>query len=159
MATSGKGREAKMAKRYQKKRQQDERLAKEVRTFDPEEFYQVALRVLEAAKNLNFLLQKADQPFPDEPIELIFQVLKDRYSNLWDNVSAYSRLTALFRLIAQHDFSQFVNPMEKDVQVAGELFYVAATAPLDAEGNFLLEPFRLTLAHWVKEHSESVPQT
>jgi hypothetical protein len=147
-----------MAKRYQKQRLRDERQSKEIRTFDPEEFFLTAQRVWEATKNLNFLVQKADQSFPDDPTELIFQVLHDRYSNLWDIVSAYSRLLALFRLIRQHDFSQFVKSTEKGLQVAGELFYAAATAPIDAEGNFLLEPFRVRLAYWVQEHAESAPE-
>jgi hypothetical protein len=142
-----------MAKRSQKKRQRDDRQSMEIRTFAPEEFHQVALRTLEMMTNdLHFSEKKADQPSPHEPYDLVFQALKDSYSNLLDTVSAYTRLRALLRLVKQHDFLPFVSPIESSLQVSNELFYVAAMAPIDAEGDFLLEPFREELARWVKEH-------
>jgi hypothetical protein len=40
-------------------------------------------------------------------------------------------------------------------QVADAVLFVAATAPLDAKEEFLLQPFCEALARWVEEHPET----
>ena len=92
----------------------------------------------------------------DTPFMRVMLTLRACYPQEREFVSAAARWYALQRLLEEHALAAWVKPEGEDAwQVDTAVFFVAATAPLDAKGKFLLEPFCEALTRWVEEHPDT----
>jgi hypothetical protein len=90
----------------------------------------------------------------DTPLLRIMLALEDCFPQPGESLSAFWRLQALESLLEHNALSPWVKPVGEAWQVADAILFVAATAPLNAKGDFLLEPFCAALARWTEEHPE-----
>jgi hypothetical protein len=160
--------EAVMAKHHRKQRQRGTLRPEKARTFAPEAFRRAVLRANAAASTPHPLLHERVTPhlmlqdehreqaitLNDTPIMRVMLTLRACYPQRGDWLSALWRLQALESLLEHHDLAPWVKPVGEAWAVADPVFFVAATAPLDAKGEFLLQPFYEALARWVEEHPE-----
>ena len=159
-----------MAKHTRKRRKKDKRRPVQARPLAPQAFWQALLRAQEAVSSPHpllhervsphVILQDGDQEeaitLTDTPFMRVMLTLRECYPQTQEFVSATARWYALQSLLDEHALSAWVKPVGEDAwQVDTAVFFVAATAPLDAKGKFLLEPFCEALAHWVEEHPDT----
>jgi hypothetical protein len=90
----------------------------------------------------------------DTPLMRIMLTLRDCYPQPEDSLSAFRRCRALESLLVHPALAPWVKQVGEAWQVQDAVLFVAATAPLNAQGEFLLEPFCEALARWVEEHPE-----
>jgi hypothetical protein len=157
-----------MAQHRRKRRQKNQRRLQHVRPLAPEAFREAVLRANAAASTPHPLLQEGVDPslilrdgnqeeaiaLPDTPLMRALLTLRDCYPQPGDWRSAVWRCQALEGLLEQPALAPWIKPVETGWAVADPVLFVAATAPLDANGEFLLEPFCEALARWVAEHPE-----
>jgi hypothetical protein len=158
-----------MAKHPWKRRPRDKRRPAQVRPLAPEAFRQAVLRATEAASTPHPLVHERVSPhlmlrdgnqeealtFTDTPLMGAILTLRECYPQLEDWLSALGRFQALESLLEHHELAPWVKPVGEAWQVADAVLFVAATAPLDAKGAFLLQPFCEALARWAAEHPET----
>ena len=159
-----------MAKQHRKRRKKAKRRPVQVRPLAPRGFWQALLRAQEAVSSPHPLLHAPVSPhvllqdweheeaitLDDTPFMRVMLTLRACYPQEQEFVSAAARWYALQRLLEEHALAAWVKPVGEDAwQVDTAVFFVAATAPLDAKGQFLLEPFCEALARWVEEHPET----
>jgi hypothetical protein len=97
-----------------------------------------------------------DITLTDTPFMRVMLTLRACYPQEREFVSAVARWYALQRLLHERALSAWIKPVGEDAwQVADAVLCVAATAPINAKGTFLLEPFCEALARWVEEHPET----
>jgi hypothetical protein len=157
-----------MAKHPWKRHQRGKRRPEQARPLAPEAFRQAVLRAQEAASRPHPLLQERVSPhvmlqgrdeelaitLHDTPLLRVMLTLRDCYPQPEDSLSAFRRWQALERLLEHHALAPWVKPVGEAWQVADAVLFVAATAPLDTKGEFLLAPFCEALGRWVAEHPE-----
>ena len=159
-----------MAKQHRKRRKKATRRPVQARPLAPQVFRQALLRAQEAVESPRPLFHEPISPhalLPDwedeEDITLtdthvmrVLLTLRACYPQTREFVSAAARWYALQRLLDERALSPWVTPLgDAAWQVDAAVFFVAATAPLNAKGKFLLEPFYAALARWVEEHPDT----
>lgn len=158
-----------MAKRHRKQRQRGTLRPEHARTFAPEAFRRAVLRAQEAASTPHSLLHERVTPhlilrhgnyedaitLNDTPLMRVMLTLRECYPQPGDWLSALRRWQALESLLEQPELSPWVTPGGEAWQVADAVLYVAATAPLDAKGEFLRQPFCEALVRWAEEHPDT----
>jgi hypothetical protein len=92
----------------------------------------------------------------DTPVIRAMLTLRGCFPQEREWLSACRRHHALEGLFGHPALSPWVTPVgEASWQVDDAVLFVAATAPLDAKGDFLLEPFCEALTRWAKEHPDT----
>jgi hypothetical protein len=159
-----------MAKQHRKRRKKAKRRPVQARPLAPQVFWQALLRAQEAVSSPHPLLHEPVSPhvllqdweheeaitLDDTPFMRVMLTLRACYPQEREFVSAAARWYALQRLLEEHALAAWVKPVGEDAwQVDTAVCFVAATAPLDAKGKFLLAPFCEALARWVEEHPDT----
>jgi hypothetical protein len=158
-----------MAKHPRKRRQRGKWRPEQARPLAPEAFRQAVLRANAAASTPHPLLHERVTPplllrdgnqeealaFTDTPLMRAILTLRECYPQPGDWLSAFWRCQALESLLEHHELAPWVKAVGEAWQVADAVLCVAATAPLDATGQFLLQPFCEALARWAAEHPET----
>jgi hypothetical protein len=136
----------------------------------PEAFRQAVLRAAEAAGKPHPLLHERVTPhiklwdgneelaitLTDTPVLRAMLTLRECFPQEREWLSACRRHHALEGLFGHPALAPWVTPVgETSWQVDDAVLFVAATAPLDAKGEFLLEPFCEALTRWAKEHPDT----
>jgi hypothetical protein len=95
----------------------------------------------------------------DAPVIRAMLTLRECFPQEREWRSAFRRCHALEGLVGHPALSPWLKPVgEAAWQVADAVLFVAATAPLDAKGEFLLQPFCEALTRWAKEHPDTGEQ-
>jgi len=157
-----------MAKHPRKRHKKAKRRPVYAWPLAPEAFRQAVLRVTAAAGTPQPLLhervtppitlrggrnEELAIPLTDTPVIRALLTLRECFPQEREWLSAFRRHHALEGLFGHHALAPWIKPVgEASWQVDDAVLFVAATAPLDAKGNFLLEPFCEALARWAKEH-------
>ena len=160
-----------MAKHPRKRHNKDKRRPVYAWPLAPEAFRQAVLRATEAAGKPHPLLHERVTPhitlrggrneelaitLTDTPVIRAMLTLRECFPQEREWLSAVRRCHALEGLFANPALYPWVKPVgEASWQVDDAVLFVAATAPLDAKGNFLLEPFCEALARWAEEHPDT----
>ena len=160
-----------MAKHPRKRHKKDKGRPVDAWPLPPEAFRQAVFRANEAAGKPHPLLhervtphitlqsgedEELDITLTDTPVIRAMLTLRECFPKEREWLSAVRRCHALEGLFANPALSPWVKPVgEASWKVDHAVLFVAATAPLDAKGNFLLEPFCEALVLWAKEHPDT----
>jgi hypothetical protein len=140
------------------------------RPLDPEAFRIAAQAALAATTTPHPLLHERVSPhmvlhdgeesealwLTDIPMNWAMITLRDYYEDRLDYTSANWRLGAIGALADRPELAPWIAAAPQGgYEVADAVFYVAATAPLNARGEFWIKPFRAALVRWEAEHPEA----
>jgi hypothetical protein len=155
--------------KHRKRRPGNELRPENARPLAPEEFRQAVLRAEEAASKPHPLLHERVTPhvilqngdktteitITDTPLARIIFALQECYPVREESLSAFWRFQAIGHLVQHQALSPWVRSVGPGAwEVQDPIFFVAATAPLDTKGKFLLKPFLAALTAWAEAHPE-----
>ena len=139
------------------------------RPLDPEYFKAACKQALAAAAQPHYLLHERVSPHfilreggedipylvSDHPLTRMLMILTERYQEQFEHQSAGFRFIALGRVVKHPALAEWVGERtETHTQIHDAVIEVAATAPLNARGEFLIKPFCEALARWAANHPD-----
>jgi hypothetical protein len=93
---------------------------------------------------------------PDNPLARALLILRDHYSDQVEYHSACWRLQGIGPLLEQPELDPWIGSRTGTrYEIDETIFLVAATAPLNSRGKFLIKPFRAALECWDAEHPDA----
>jgi hypothetical protein len=158
-----------MPKRRRSRGSKSELRPEHARPLDPEPFKVACLQALAASTTPHPLLHERVSPhlilqdgaeetaiwLTDNPRARIMLTLRDHYGDQVAYHSACWRLFGIGPLLEQPELEPWVRSRTADrYEIDETIFLVAATAPLNARGDFLVKPFCAALERWAAEHPD-----
>jgi hypothetical protein len=105
------------------------------------------------------ILQDGENPLEitinDTPLARIIFSFQEFYPKREESFSACWRFQALGELFEHTELSPWAHRSGTEWEIDDTVFYVAATAPLNAKGKFLVKPFCEALTRWEQEHPDN----
>jgi hypothetical protein len=85
----------------------------------------------------------------------MLMILTECYQDQFEHQSAGFRFMALGGVVRHPALAEWVGERtETHMQIHDAVIEVAATAPLNAKGEFLIKPFCAALQRWAEEHPD-----
>jgi hypothetical protein len=155
-----------MPKRHRPRGPRPEFRPEHARPLDPDRFFAAAQAAMAASTTPHPLLHErvtshvilrdgADVDhlwLADTTLNWIILTLRDHYADPVDYRSAGWRVWAIEALVDRQKLAPWIaSAPTGGYEIADAVFGIAATAPLNARGEFWIKPFRAALVRWATE--------
>jgi hypothetical protein len=141
------------------------------RPLDPEGFQLAAIEALTASTTPHPLLHERVSPhvilqdegealwLTDTPRNRVMMTLRDHYDDQASYHSACWRLFGIGPLLEQPELDPWVGSRTANrCEIDETILLVAATAPLNARGEFWIKPFCAALERWDADHPDTLEE-